>query len=163
MSVLDVQWSRWQQSGRVGGRAELQDVRLLKSSTQLITFDASAPFKADLDVQASVQRQDDTAFVVSAEYNLRVLGCAGEASDVEPDHVTAEFEFTYVALFSLTEVSDREDLLEDSELEAYADSVGLTTLHPYAREYIQSQTVRVGLPSLTVGVVRIVRDEESQS
>lgn len=159
---LNIPWTRWEASGRVGARAEVQDVRLFQVNSLLHAFDAEAPYKADLMVTTQVQRAESgDSFVVSADYVLKALGHAphGQANDDdEPDYLAAEFEFTLISLYQLRE-EDPKVQLGDDELEAFADSVGLMTLHPYAREFIQDQTTRVGLPSLTLGVARIFKDE----
>lgn len=160
---LNIAWARWEASGRVGARAEVQDVRLWHAETQLHAFDAEAPYRADLTVNTQVQRAEGSgSFVVSADYVLKALGRVpdDEGEDDEPDYLAAEFTFTLIALYQLRE-EKLEVELTDGELEAFSDSVGLMALHPYAREFIQDQTARVGLPSLTLGVARIVQGEGS--
>lgn len=162
MSDLAIPWSRWEASGRVGARAEVQDVRLFSLKTQLKEFGAEPPYRVDLEVDATAQRDDGANFfVISAEYTLKARAY-GETQNPQdeaevPETVVAEVNFTLLALYGLDEPEEDGDALSTDELEAYAESVGVMTLHPYARELIQDQTARLGLPSLTIGVARIVR------
>ncbi|WP_404387827.1 hypothetical protein [Humibacillus xanthopallidus] len=162
MSDLVIPWSRWEASGRVGARAQVQDVRLYSLKTQLKEFGADPPYTVDLEVDATAQRDDDANFfVISAEYTLKT-NAYGEEQDAHDDAVEAEIEvaevsFTLLALYGLGEPADDDEPLSTDELEAYAESVGVMTLHPYARELIQDQTTRLGLPGLTIGVAKIVR------
>lgn len=159
MSTLNIPVERWQESKSVGGRVELHDVRLHTLNSSLKQFDTRPPYVADLEVEASVQREDgDLFFAVSAEYSLKAMayGAAQDQNgDIDPDVVAAEVTFTLLALYSLSELREGQDESTDDEFEAFAESTGLMTLHPYARELIQDQTARLGLPPLTVGVATI--------
>lgn len=162
MSQIQIPWQRWEQSGRVGARAELHDVRLFSLNTVLRDFGAEPPYVADMEVEASVQREDGSAHVVvSAEYTLkaRAFGPDQDRSEeeTEPELVVAEVNFTMLALYSLRPLDVDADEVSPDELEAFAESTGLMALHPYARELIQDQTARIGLPALTVGVAQIAK------
>ena len=52
------------------------------------------------------------------------------------------------------EIGD-DKLPNSEELNAYAISTGQYALYPYAREYISDLTMRLGLPPLTIGVLKI--------
>ena len=46
------------------------------------------------------------------------------------------------------------------EMQAYAATTGQFVLHPFARQYIYDMTGRLGLPPLTVGVLRQTYDPD---
>jgi hypothetical protein len=161
-SNLQIPWARWEQSGRVGARAELQDVRLFQLSSQLKDFGARGPFVADLNVTSGISREVDAKFaVVNADYVLKALtyseGVDPDDPESEATEEAAEVKLTMVALFSIEDRDDDPEPLADDELEAFAESTGLAAIHPYARELVQDQTARMGLPSLTMGVARIAK------
>ena len=168
MSNIQIPWERWQQSGRLGARAELHDVRLFTLSTDLRDFVAEPPYVVDLVVESSLQRGEGANhMVVSAEYALKALSFGPDQNPddegVQPEVVAAEVNFTLIALYSLRESDGETVEATTDELEAFAESTGLMTLHPYARELIQDQTARLGLPSLTIGVARIAQLDAKES
>lgn len=162
MSRIQIPWERYEQSGPVGARAELDAIRLLSLNTALKDFAAKPPYVAQLEVRSSFQRDDGANHVVvSAEYSLTALafGPDQDTTDeaTQPELVAAEVNCTLLALFSLREVNEGAEEARSDELEAFAETVGLMALHPYARELIQDQTGRLGLPALTIGVAQIAK------
>ncbi|CAN5623078.1 hypothetical protein BH23ACT6_BH23ACT6_12000 [soil metagenome] len=162
MNRIQIPWERWEESGRVGARAELHDIRLCKLATTLNDLGAGPPYVAELEAESSFQQEEDARHVVvSAEYTLKALAFGADQDrddeDVEPDLSVAEVSFTLLALYALRDREDHEAEATNDELEAFAESAGLMALHPYARELIQDQTARLGLPSLTLGVAQIAR------
>ena len=74
-------------------------------------------------------------------------GLPPEGSDVSPFLVIeAAFRLRY-------RVSDRAGL-DDSHFDAFGHLNGVFNAWPYWREYVQSMTVRMGYPALTVPVFR---------
>ncbi|WP_329185703.1 hypothetical protein [Actinacidiphila glaucinigra] len=62
----------------------------------------------------------------------------------------AEIKASFVAAFSADlEVDPGEEALND-----FANSTGRLVLRPYAREFMQQMTIRMGLPALTLEVLR---------
>ena len=65
----------------------------------------------------------------------------------------ARIEFEQAALFIMD--LEGQEPPQPEELTAYAVTTGQLALHPYVREYISNITTRLGLPSLTVGVLKL--------
>ncbi|MFF4155049.1 hypothetical protein ACFYZU_33145 [Streptomyces sp. NPDC001651] len=57
---------------------------------------------------------------------------------------------SFVAAFSVV----REDDPDEVELEAFANSTGRLVIRPYAREFIQQLSTRMGVPSFLLEVLR---------
>lgn len=147
--------------GYVGGRAEIRSVRAHRLAASLDTPNADN-FGLTYDLEPAVAvgyDEGDTSFVIEAAYDLQIRQLTRELdTDEEPgedDFVDlAEVGVTVAGLFSLDlDEDDRSPSLE--EVEAYARSTGLFALHPYAREHIAALTSRLGLPALTIGVLRM--------
>ncbi|WP_332643280.1 hypothetical protein [Aeromicrobium sp.] len=149
--------------GYVAGRAQIRDVRAHKLAATL--KDPVENFGLSYELQPSVSTaydesdSEDLSFVIEAEYALQIKQLTRELGDDEepaPEDFTdlATVEVTVAGLFTL-------DLVEDDrrpateEVEAYSRSTGLFALHPYAREQIANLTSRIGLPTLTIGVLHM--------
>lgn len=140
-------------AARVAGGAELLDVRMVKSSAEHLGFpDGGHPLEYDLDVSPMAHFNSEThALIVSTDFSLTVNqevesnGEGGEPTDI------ATVSFTLVALFDTPEGAT----YEPDELESFGATTGVFSLYPYAREYVQDVTGRLGLPPLTLGVYRV--------
>lgn len=141
-------------AGRVAARADLADIRLLRSSFELERFpDGEHRLGWNLDVRPDVELEPGADhFVVTCDYELRVLELADE--ETAQDAVVTELSFTFAALFDLNEGA-ADEVVTTEELAAYARASGAFALYPYAREYVQDTTLRLGLPGLTLGVYRL--------
>lgn len=141
-------------AGRVASRAELVDVRMVKSAAEHLGFPvAGTPLNYDLDIQPNAHFDSENhALIVSADFALTMDQAVGE--DEERRDI-ASFTFTLVALFDTPEGVT----FNDEELEGYGATTGIFSLYPYAREYVQDVTGRMGLPPLTLGVYRISPSE----
>lgn len=153
--------------GYVAGRAEIRQVRANKLSANLTTPTADG-FGLTYELQPAVATaydEGDSSFVIEAEYALQIRQLTRELKDEEEpseeDFVDlAEVEVTVAGLFSL-DLDEDDRAPSPEEVEAYARSTGLFALHPYAREHISSLTSRLGLPTLTIGVLRMATGQVS--
>ena len=149
MNELDERMS----AGEVAGRSEIEDVRLVKSQVDAPEFaDPGKPLQFQFTSSPSVHYEDDAeAFVISVGYEL-VVTQDGDDEEAESGGVTvATLNFTYAALYSKL-IGDR---FTDEALEAFAKTTGSFAVYPYAREYVQDVTGRLGLPPLTLGLFKI--------
>ncbi|MEU1594531.1 hypothetical protein ABZ468_17085 [Streptomyces sp. NPDC005708] len=73
----------------------------------------------------------------------------------------AIIEASFVAAFSVTRKEDP----DEGELEEFANSTGRLVIRPYAREFIQQLSTRMGVPSFMLEVLRfhgtVVEDDAS--
>lgn len=99
----------------------------------------------------------EPALILTSVYTVTITS---EQDGVEIE--VADVAFTLALLVSI-EVHDGDDDLTDEEVEAYAKTTGAFAQYPYAREYLQSITARMGLPALTLPVLRLPSDGPSQN
>lgn len=139
-------------AGQVAGRSEIEDVRLVKSNVDAPEFaDPGRPLQFQFVSTPSVHYEDDAeAFVISVQYDLTVSQDSADEDDGS-EVTVANVSFTYAALYSKL-VDDR---FTDAALEAFAKTTGSFAVYPYAREYVQDVTGRLGLPPLTLGLFKL--------
>lgn len=129
----------------VSERVEVLEILLAESMTKRGAVRDSLPAKLTMGVNVETQVDKDEKvvcvrprFVLSAKYD--------EADDEELLRIEAQFVLRYrVPSF---------DGLRKANIEAFGELNGLYNAWPYWREFVQSTTVRMGLPSLTVPVYR---------
>lgn len=145
------------QAARVAARADIRDVRLMKSCAEITGLPAAdTTLTYDLDTGANVEYEPGSeAFVVRGNYCLSIMPAqvASSQNDSEPG-VIAKIEFEQAALFVFN-LGEGDSPPTPEELTAYAVTTGQFALYPYAREYIYDLTGRLGLPPLTVGVLAL--------
>lgn len=143
-------------ASRIAARAEIRDVRLLSTNAELVRPAVPDRHLAyELGVDSQMEYEDgDSVLVVNVTYQLTIAEhnhAAGD--DVEEEApVVARVEFVQAGLFEL-QMREDDEPPETDELLAYAQSTGQFALYPFAREYIYDITGRLGLPSLTIGVM----------
>lgn len=144
-----------ERAARVAGAADLLDVRLLSSHSDLVHLAApDGPLSFSLETQQKVEHDEgQDFFAVRVKFELKIEGSQEEASDDSDVPVVATIEFEYGALYSLVELNDYEPSVE--EFQAYAETAATLTLYPYAREFINSMTNRFGLPKLVLPTHRL--------
>lgn len=146
-------------AARVAGGVELLDVRMVQSSAEHLGFPVSgSPLSYDLDVQPTAHFDGDSqGLVVSIEFSL-TMDQEAEEEGLERRQI-ATISFTLVALFETPEEAN----YGAEELESFGATTGIFCLYPYAREYVQDVTGRLGLPPLTLGVYRISAPDDIES
>lgn len=142
----------------LAARIDIHDVRLLKSSAELTGLPGSDPVLTyDLNSEASVEYEPGGgSFVVRSVYRLSISTAPKSSAETGSEgkcHAVAKIEFEQAALFVIDKSADSPPAPE--ELNAFAISTGQFALYPYAREYISDVTCRLGLPPLTLGVLRM--------
>lgn len=140
-------------AGEVAGRSEIEDVRLVKTQVEAPEFaDPGRPLQFQFGSTPSVHYEDDAeAFVISVQYELSVSQDGDDVDEDASEVTVATVNFTYAALYSKL----LDDRFTDDALEAFAKTTGSFAIYPYAREYVQDVTGRLGLPPLTLGLFKI--------
>lgn len=142
-------------ASRVNGRSELADIRLVKSSIENLGFpEADSRLNYDLKIQPATRYSaEDGIVIVEVEFSLSIRAASGEEQD---DVATvAEISFTHAALFTTSE----EDLIAEDELDIFGKTTGVLAIYPYAREYVQDITGRLGLPPLVLDLYKVTREQ----
>jgi preprotein translocase subunit SecB len=137
---------------QLAGAAELEDIRLLRSSVSLEKIVSEGPFTFDLTLNPKVEHEPGADFfAVRIDFEIRVDLKQAPKDDTQTRVMDLEFEFA--ALYLLEELDGYEPSVE--EFEAYADTSATLTLFPYAREYISDTVNRLGLPRLVLPPYRL--------
>ena len=152
-----------EQAYRINARAEVRDVRMLSAQIELNEMPSpGGSLTYDLDSEPEVQYSaGDDFFVVRVNYRLVIRDvekCDNESSEkdssADPENRIAEIVFSLAGLFALS-MREGDPLPADEELEAYSLTTGQLLLFPYAREYIYDSTGRLGLPALSVAMLKL--------
>jgi preprotein translocase subunit SecB len=145
-------------AARISGCAELLDVRLVSMSAVSLNFsapDATLGFQVEIFPEVS-DAEGTAALGVTAGFVVEVFEAGQEG---ERGTEVARIECRYAALF----VCDLTPPPRAEEIDAFARTVGVLALYPYARAVIQDTTARMGLPPLTMGIYRIPIDDPERA
>jgi Preprotein translocase subunit SecB len=147
-----------QVAARLAAITDIRDVRLMKSCAEIMRLPVAEPFLAyDFDSEATVEYEPGSgSFVVRGKYRVYIRSAPAENMEYTPKDsgsAVAKIEFEQAALFVIDMAAGEPPKAE--ELNAYAVSTGQFALYPYVREYISDVTMRLGLPPLTVGVLKV--------
>lgn len=160
-------------AGHVAAAADLKEVRLFNVDASLDQLPAG-PGALGFDYGANVEVQqvlETNSLIVDGDYRLVVhfipegsdltevhtSDAVADDSDDEHSHV-AHLNFRLAALYTLPDDGDSGGFPED-QLDAFGQTTGVLTLHPYAREFVSSMTGRMGLPPLHLGTMRLRIDK----
>lgn len=98
--------------------------------------------------------------VVQGDYTL-VLWLAGEEDGVEVEGPQfATLSFTLIGLFDVPNPGGDEEPYGADEWDAFVQTSAQFALYPYARETAGMLTTRLGVPPLTLGVLRFALERE---
>lgn len=127
-------------AAKVGSRVELVSVSLRN-------VDARLPSLGQPDGPVELEVSWETAHT-SSEIDQLTFVHRLEVTSAEPDGLSVE------AAFELVYLVDEGSDLDDDDLQAFAEVSVAFSAHPYARELVQSLTVRASLPPLVLGTLR---------
>lgn len=153
-------------AARVAAVADLVDVRLfhLDSTLEQVPVPGGAlSYSFDSEVEVQESDNESAVLMVDGSYDVRLRQNDVDESDDEDSEadgrLIAHVKINLAALYDVPELDPAD--FTDEELDAFAKTTGLLTLHPYARELISNLTSRMGLPTLHVGTVRIPLDKRN--
>lgn len=150
MTELDMNNPR-EAAARLAGGANLKDIRILNSSFSLEGFpDDSRALSYAVDVEPSGEYEPGSpTLMVASHFQVKVrqksLDEDGSANEI------AVIEFVVAGLFKV----DTEKEYKEIEVDSFISTTGLFSLFPYAREYVQNTTSRMGLPQLTLDLMKL--------
>jgi len=133
----------------VADRVEIQDIRLMETSAKQAIKGSELPTELELGIKTE-------ALVDLAEPQIAVLvsfTLQGRYEDGDAKHLPLRVVAVFCMKYSLSSTKG----LEKENYDAFAELNGVFNAWPYWREYVQSVTVRMGLPPLMVPVYRPVR------
>lgn len=131
----------------VSARVELMTISLVESLARRQPFRDELPDTVTLS--ASVQSStDEDKQVVNVQPSFLLTGAYADKLDEEVLRIEARFHLLYrIPSF---------DGLASESITAFGETNGVFNAWPYWREFVQSTTVRMGLPPLTVPVYRVL-------
>jgi hypothetical protein len=144
--------------------ADLRDVRLFEAALKFNGFpgESSLTWEIEMTPTTSYEEGDDY-FVLEVEYSVHVRTPAEETDNRDPsDEVIASIDFRLAALYSL-EIPEGKPNPTTAELDDYAKTMGMMAVYPYAREFVQNLTSRMGLPPLTLSTFRLPYPDTSST
>lgn len=151
-------------AARIAGQAEIRDVR-----TKALHADMEFPpppgsrlgYYMDAEFEYARAEEHGDFTVVQGVYNLNLWIAADDDDSEETERQEfATLSFTLVGLFDVPGPQDNSEPYADEEWEAFVQTSAQFALYPYARETIGMLTTRLGVPPLTVGVLRIGLDRD---
>lgn len=149
-------------AARIAGQAEIKDVR-----TRSLHADMDVPpppearlgYEVDSDFQFAAPEEEGDLAIIEGTYTLS-LWFAPRGEEQETTQF-ATLSFTLLGLFDVP-LPDATQYSDD-EWEAFVKTSGQFALYPYVRETVSMLTTRLGIPPLTMGVLRLALDRDEVS
>ena len=108
---------------------------------------------------AAPEEVDDFA-VVQGRYELSLWIPETDPDGGDERQQFAAISFTLIALFDLPTQEPSEAPYSEDEWQAFVETSARFALHPYMRETAAMLTTRLGVPPLTIGVLRLELNRE---
>ncbi len=138
----------------VSDRVQLKDVRLISCKCDQIPEATLGKKAYDIDYSTEVQIDKKNGYViVTAKFNFEAFS---ESKTQKP-------VILMDASFLLAYKIENFEGLTQRGFEQFANLNGIYNAWPYWREFVQNMIARMGLPSLTIPVFRIVRSTAKKS
>ena len=137
----------------VSDRVELQHVRQIKGAFGHRPVAPNAMKSVSINQSTNVDVDNENSIIiVSVDFDL----VAKIAEEEEP---AVTISATFLLMYKVNSI---EGLGED-HFKSFGETNGVFNAWPYWREYVQTATVRMGLPVLTIPVFRIRKSQEEQA
>ncbi len=123
---------------------QLCHLRLRKSASVLGVITNNPPeLRQAITIETGLNEADPKEFLVQATFTL----VGQNPDDQEALHIEATFEILY-----------KSDVLAEitpEQMNAFGQLIGVNNAWPYWREFVQSTTTRMGLPAITMPLLRL--------
>lgn len=131
----------------VSDRVQILEIRLLESRAEQKRFDEDTQRRVTQTIGIETHVDKESSLLsVFPHFMLVVKRHEGSPEELLV-RIEARFALTYM-------LASQEDLSEEN-YEAFGQRNGVYNAWPYWREFVQSTTVRMGLPALTMPVYRV--------
>jgi hypothetical protein len=137
-------------AGRLAALVTLLDVRTLMLHAELLDPASTGPFVVALNITPSVAQEGDL-LLYEFGYEVAVRAGASNAADQDESGLVATISTRHLVVYKLPSSEN----IPDEQLHAFGSVSALLTAHPYVREAVQSITVRMGLPAITLDVLKV--------
>ncbi len=132
---------------KVSERVEIQDIRLLASTSRQTPLASSPQIEVRFSHQVEINVDRDKSLVAVVP-RFVMQACPTTQKDQE---IAVEVEAVFLLTYSISDLKG----LSQTHYESFAQTNGVYNAWPYWREYLQNAITRMGLPVLTVPVFRI--------
>lgn len=146
-------------AARIAGQAEIKDVRTRSIHADMDfppPVDSRLGYDMDADFEFAAPEEQGDLSIVQGQYKL-ALWLAPTEGEREPQQF-ATLSFALVGLFDIPLHEAKQ--YSDEEWQAFVKTSAQFALYPYARETVSMLTTRLGIPPLTMGVLRLELDRE---
>lgn len=145
-------------AARIGGQASLLDVRT-RSLSATLEAPPEPGYELGYDLETDLEHvRVEDRLLVEASYELQAVQRPPGSSERDAGDAFAVLSFNLLAIYDLP-MPDGTDYSDD-ELHAFAQTTVQFALYPYARELVQSLTLRLAIPPLTLGTMRLPLDPD---
>jgi hypothetical protein len=136
-----------EKASAVADRVQILEIRLLESRTEQRGFDEDPPSRivTKIHVETNADVENNRIEVVP-HFFLMV-----KRQNASPEDYFVRIE----ARFAISYILNSSENLSQENYDAFGERNGVFNVWPYWREFVQSTTVRMGLPPLTVPVFRV--------
>lgn len=134
-------------SAPVSQRVELKSLFLIHTKTQRQPYSGELPTNISVNINVNVNTvADKQQGIIQVQPHFTLVSQLDDQAGSELLRIEAIFMLLY-------HMPSFEGLLK-SNLDAFGEMNGVFNVWPYWREFVQSTTLRMGLPALTVPVYR---------
>jgi preprotein translocase subunit SecB len=131
----------------VSDRVQIIEIRMLESRAEQKRFDENLPRRMTQTIQIETHLDAERSRLEVFPHFMLVV----KRHEGSPEEMFVRIE----ARFALTYSIGSQDNLSETNYEAFGQRNGVYNAWPYWREFVQSTTVRMGLPPLTLPVYRV--------
>jgi preprotein translocase subunit SecB len=130
----------------VASKVQIKKIRLLNTKADCDLSEISEGLRVNFGFDSEVSL-NETEKTITVKSTFQTFAHKGEEADINkaPIRIQGEFELEYSI--------DSLDQIKQENINAFGQMNGIHNAWPYWREYVQSMTVRMGLPPLTLPVI----------
>jgi hypothetical protein len=131
----------------VSDRVQILEIRLLESRAEQKRFDENLPRKMTQSIGIETHLDAENSLLSVYPHFMLVV----KRHEGSPEELLVRIE----ARFAVTYIISSQENLSEENYEAFGQRNAVYNAWPYWREFVQSTTVRMGLPALTLPVYRV--------
>lgn len=130
----------------ISDKVQIKDVRIIKSSFKQTPNATMGNKSVEIDNTANVEFDaDNNVIFVIADFSLKAF----------VKHVPKPAVSIHASFLLRYDFNDGFEKYPEEAFKSFAEMNGVFNAWPYWREFVQSATIRMGLPALTIPVFRI--------
>lgn len=132
----------------VSRRVDIKSIQLVESSVKLDPSAGAPPYQVEVNRKSSWKPDDkNSQLLVITSFRVQTESSTNRGSAKPYLAIAVSYLLTYG-------IADFEGI-EPAQVESFAETNAVFNAWPYLREYVQSTTLRMGLPPLTVPLLKL--------